>query len=88
MFESASINEIAESWQMYVWHAGWQGTLVAGIILAVVYGQRRAPSPLRYGLLLVALLKFAMPPLLTIPTGLFSQLPAQSNLWPSPRQLI
>ncbi len=77
MFDVASINEIAESWRVYVWHAGWQGTLVAGVILAVVYGLRRAPSPLRYGLLLVALFKFAMPPLLTVPTGLFSHLPAQ-----------
>jgi len=76
MFHVASINEFAETWWFYVWHAGWQGSLVALLILGVVCGLRRAPSPLRYSLLLVALIKFAMPPMLTASTGLFSHLPA------------
>ncbi|MCA9444992.1 MAG: M48 family metalloprotease, partial [Candidatus Omnitrophica bacterium] len=36
---------------------------------------RRLPSPLRYGLLLIALLKFAVPPMLSLPTGLFAWAP-------------
>ena len=57
MFESASINEIAESWRMYVWHAGWQGTLVAGVILAVTLIKVAAHMPKRSHL--VASLGFA-----------------------------
>jgi beta-lactamase regulating signal transducer with metallopeptidase domain/protocatechuate 3,4-dioxygenase beta subunit len=77
MFPIASLNEFAETWRFYVWHAGWQGSLVALLVLGAVFALRRAPSPLRYGLLLLALLKFAMPPMLTAPTGVFRHLPVQ-----------
>ena len=41
---------------------------------------RRWSSPVRYGLLLIALLKFAMPPLWSLPTGLLTHVvPAQST---------
>jgi hypothetical protein len=41
-------------------------------MLALVALGKRWPSPLRYGLLLVALLKFAMPPMLPLQVGVFS----------------
>src|SRR5207244_4845390 len=42
--------------------------------LAMVALGRRWPSPLRYWLLVLALAKFAMPPLLALPTGFFSHI--------------
>ncbi len=66
------LNSASQVWLAYVFHAAWQSTLVAVVILTFLAAGRRWPSPVRYGLLLVALLKFAMPPLLSIPTGLFT----------------
>ncbi|MEX2120927.1 MAG: M56 family metallopeptidase [Pirellulales bacterium] len=68
-----TFNAWAESWWPYVLHATWQAALVALVILLLVSVGRRWPSPLRHGLLVLALLKFALPPLLALPTGLFSQ---------------
>ena len=67
MFQAAS-----EVWWTTILHATWQAALVGGLLLAVSYAGRRWPAPLRYGLLLLALLKFAFPPLLPAPIGLFS----------------
>ena len=66
------LNLFAANWWPFLIHAAWQSTLVALLVLALVTVGRRWPSPLRYGLLVVALLKFAMPPMLSIPTGIFS----------------
>lgn len=66
------LNSLAQTWWPYLFHATWQSTLVALAVLALVTVGRRWPSPLRYGLLVVALIKFAIPPLLSIPTGVFS----------------
>jgi hypothetical protein len=64
-----AINRAADAWSNYVWHALWQAAVVGLAILAIVFIARRWPSPLRYGLLLVALIKFAAPPFLSLPTG-------------------
>ena len=66
------LNLWAENWWQSVTHAGWQAAIVCIVALGVVALGRRWPAPLRYALLLVALLKFATPPMLTAPTGLFS----------------
>ncbi|MEX0611669.1 MAG: M56 family metallopeptidase [Pirellulales bacterium] len=68
-----TFNAWAESWWPYALHATWQAAGVALVILLLVSVARRWPSPLRYGLLVLALLKFALPPMLAVPTGLFSQ---------------
>jgi len=65
-------NRVSETWWATVLHAGWQSAIVGGLILAVVACGRRWPAPVRYWLLVVALLKFAVPPLWSAPTGLFS----------------
>ena len=80
----------AEAWWTIVWHATWQTALVGGILLSVTYAGRRWPAPLRYGLLLLALLKFAFPPLLPAPIGLFSAYgPAWGAASPSqPRDVL
>ncbi len=59
-------------WFPFVWHAVWQASLLAVLLLAVVRLGRRWPAPLRYWLLVLALAKFALPPVLSMPTGLFS----------------
>ena len=68
-----SVAGLAERWWFYVLHASWQSTLLAGVILALVWMLRRRSASFCYGLLLVALLKFAIPPALSFPTGLFSR---------------
>lgn len=66
------LNSAAAIWFPFVYHAVWQASLVAVLLLAVVGLGRRWPSPLRYWLLVLALAKFALPPVLSMPTGLFS----------------
>ncbi len=70
-------NEIiaaVELWWRYVFHATWTSSLVAVVLLGIVRLGRRWPAQLRYGLLLIVLVKFAIPPMLELPTGLFTQL--------------
>lgn len=66
-------NELAASWWPWMFHGAWQAALVATVLLMLVAWGRRWPAPVRYALLLVALGKFAVPPLLGFPTGVFSQ---------------
>lgn len=68
------LNNGAELWWSYVYHASWQAGLLGLVILAVVALGRRWPSPLRYGLLVLAMTKFAVPPLTGLPTGIFTRL--------------
>jgi len=68
------LNHAADVWFHFVYHSTWQASLLAGIMLAVVAVGRRWPSPIRYWLLMLALCKFALPPMLSLPTGLFSQM--------------
>ncbi|MEZ6128861.1 MAG: M56 family metallopeptidase [Planctomycetaceae bacterium] len=57
-----------------MFHAGWQTAVVAGVaFLLLRLTGRRFSSHWRYAVLLVVLLKFAAPPFLTMPVGLFSQ---------------
>jgi len=65
----ATLHSVAETWWSYLAHATWQSAAVGLVIFAAVYLMRRWPAPLRYGLLMVAVLKFAVPPLVAIPYG-------------------
>src|SRR5436190_5895168 len=67
-----SLNQAAAAWWLFVLHVTWQASLLAALLVIVVLSGRRWPSPLRYWLLMLALLKFALPPLISLPTGLFS----------------
>ncbi len=62
----------AEGWAALMGHAAWQGTVVGLVALVIVALGRRRASPLRYWILVLALIKFAMPPMAAAPTGLFS----------------
>ena len=69
-----AINQVAGTWWPFVLHATWQSSLLAGIFLVAVRLGRRWPAQLRYALVLIALVKFAVPPTLSLPTGLFTRL--------------
>jgi beta-lactamase regulating signal transducer with metallopeptidase domain/protocatechuate 3,4-dioxygenase beta subunit len=93
---TASINRWADAWAGPMWQAAWQAAVVGLCVLAVAWAAKRWSSPLKYGLLLVALVKFATPPMLWLPTGLLNPLDervraslaeARSNGGPSERGL-
>jgi beta-lactamase regulating signal transducer with metallopeptidase domain len=56
-----------------LFHASWQAAIVGLLILAVVAIGRRMSAPLRYGLLIVALVKFVLPPFAAMPFGVMSR---------------
>ena len=60
------LNAVSASWWSWVFHSSWQSALVGLVVVGVVWGLRRMPSPLRYGLLVVALVKFAVPPVIGV----------------------
>jgi len=69
-----TIGTAADQWSWYVWHITWQASLLAALIVLVAHvGRRRSPR-LAYGLLVLALVKFAAFPTLSMWTGLFSHL--------------
>ncbi len=68
-----ALNRAADVWWPHVLHGTWQSSLVAAALLGVVYLGRRLPAQVRYGLILIALAKFAVPATLSMPTGLFSR---------------
>jgi beta-lactamase regulating signal transducer with metallopeptidase domain len=63
----------AESWYRWVLSSGLQATLLSIAVLFLVRAGRRWNPALRHALLMVALLKFIIPPTLNAPVGLFSQ---------------
>lgn len=66
-------SEALTLWWLYVPTAAWQSGLAGGILLAASYFFRRRSSALRYGLLALALIKFATPPVVAFPTSVFGQ---------------
>jgi beta-lactamase regulating signal transducer with metallopeptidase domain/protocatechuate 3,4-dioxygenase beta subunit len=68
------VNSSAESWFQYMSSATLQAILLALVVLAAVCLMRRRMPAMRHALLMIALLKFVVPPTLSLPSGLFSQL--------------
>lgn len=66
-----TINQAADAWFNYVLHASWQSAVVGGALLLLTAFLWKGSSPVRYAILVVALTKFAMPPLWSAPIGLF-----------------
>ncbi|HUG92493.1 MAG TPA: M56 family metallopeptidase, partial [Planctomycetaceae bacterium] len=62
----------AEGWWSWMAPAAWQSTAVGLALLALVWFGRRWPAPLRYAILVVALAKFVVPPMVAAPTGVFT----------------
>lgn len=72
-----TINRAGDGWWSYVAPAAWQAALVGLLLLAVAAIGRRWPSPVRFAILALALIKFAIPPLAAVPSGIFSQFCAE-----------
>ena len=68
-----AINQTAGTWWTFVLHATWQSSLVAMIALAVFHLARRRSAQFRYAVVVIALIKFVVPPTLSLPTGLFTR---------------
>lgn len=66
------LNQAAESWWNWTWNSTWQASLVALAVIAVLTWGKRWPASLRQALIIIALVKFILPPLAPFPTGLFS----------------
>jgi ankyrin repeat protein/beta-lactamase regulating signal transducer with metallopeptidase domain len=71
------INGIAEHWFPYMASATVQATILALAILGLLQMGRRWRPALRYALMILALCKFVIPPMLSFPTGLFSRIQPQ-----------
>lgn len=74
------INGIAEVWFRYIASAAFQATLLALLILGILWIGRHWPPALRHALLILALFKFVVPPMLSLPTGLFNRI--TPHKWP------
>lgn len=64
--------DLVEFWSSWLIHAGWQSAIVVGGLAVWLLMARRRSAQFRYALLMIALAKFAVPPFLTMPVGLFS----------------
>lgn len=84
-----AINAFAESWFRYMASASLQAGILAVVLLAIVWIGRRWSPALRHALLMIARIKFAIPPMLSLPTGLFSHvIPIEAPQAPFPADLI
>jgi GWxTD domain-containing protein len=71
------INGIAESWFSYMASATLQATVLALFFLGILQIGRRWSPALRYALMMLALCKFVIPPMLSLPTGLLNRIQPQ-----------
>ena len=83
-----SLNHFALSWVCYFFSATWQSTLVGGFLLIVVWMCRKLPAIVRYSILLLALMKFVIPPMVSIPTGVFHWTVPVVELQPSLKMFL
>jgi hypothetical protein len=74
------VTALAANWAMHLAHALWQATVAGAVILVVLRLCRGASPRLRHALATVALLKFIIPPMLPLPTGIFSAAPPLPEL--------
>jgi beta-lactamase regulating signal transducer with metallopeptidase domain len=79
---------MTSQWGIHLLHATWQAGAVA--MLAIAYGRLVRSARLRHALLLIALIKFALPPMLPLPFGIFSAAPrvGSAELWTVERYLV
>lgn len=74
------VNELADVWAFVVGHMALQAAVVAAVLVILAVWGRRWPAPIRHGLLLLALLKFAIPPVTNLPVGIFSVWHTESSI--------
>ncbi len=68
-------NRAAEVWRAYVFAASWQSAVVALIAMGLTLLFRRWPAAVRAAILLVALVKFLVPPIVPSPAAVFGRRP-------------
>lgn len=74
------MTELGSNWSIHLAHALWQGTAAGLLVLAFVRLFPGTSPRLRHALVSLALLKFVLPPMLPLPTGLFSAAPPMPEL--------
>ena len=73
---------LALSWFAHLLQAAWQNTIVALLVLFLLRVLRGTNPSLRHALICIALLKFVIPPMLPLPTGIFSAAPPAPAIAP------
>jgi len=68
------------NWAIHIAHALWQTTLAAVIVLALSRLLRNQSPRLRHAIVMIGIVKFALPPMLPLPTGIFSAAPPVGEL--------
>ena len=71
------INGFAEEWFPFMASATLQATILALVVLGTLWIGRRWSPALRYAFMMLALCKFVIPPMLSLPTGLFNRIDPQ-----------
>lgn len=82
------LNQAAATWWTWTWQATAQGAILLVLVLVALALWRRATPPLRYGLLLLALVKFLLPPVVASSVGLFAWLPLGGLASDTPPQMM
>ncbi|MBM4075527.1 MAG: hypothetical protein FJ267_07775, partial [Planctomycetes bacterium] len=68
-----SFQDFVVNWSRWLIHSTWQSAIVVALVAVLLLVNRRASSQVRYAILLMALVKFAIPPFMSLPIGLFAQ---------------
>jgi HEAT repeat protein/beta-lactamase regulating signal transducer with metallopeptidase domain len=68
------LNQAASAWWSYFAQASWQATLLVLVILILVRLRPRWPARLHWGLLMIGVFKFALPPLVPVPADILGRL--------------
>jgi beta-lactamase regulating signal transducer with metallopeptidase domain len=68
------VNALATSWVVHLAVGGFQAALVGGLALLLVRLAPRTSAVWRHAVLALALLKFALPPMIPLPSGVFTAL--------------
>jgi TonB family protein len=71
------INRIAEAWFPYMASATLQATILTLVVLGILWIGRHWSPALRYAFMMLALCKFVIPPMLSLPTGLLNRIQPQ-----------
>ncbi len=66
-------HDLVGNWSGWMIHSGWQSAIVVALVAVLLRLTRRSSAQFRYAILLLALLKFAVPPFTNTSVGLFSQ---------------
>jgi bla regulator protein blaR1 len=74
------MSALAMAWLEHLAQALWQATAAGTVVLGAERLLRRRSPRFRHALLLVALVKFALPPMLPLPTGVFSAAPPAPHI--------